>query len=248
MIYEKPSIYNGPTLYNGVGGIYNGRGVYKDGAGASEYIEDDFICLYNGLDNSGLLINYGSLGTVYRDSNGPIISPDGLGMPYYDRDKFTASDGGAQAVYNEFKNVFKDKIFTIDFWFYYNNNVVLENAYVIGMYNNDRSVNIFEFTMKDASHYYVGQSSNKYSMPITTQTWTHVAFVCNDTLAYVFKNGVLESTLDYSGISKYNNINRLRFRKTNYNNGGIRISQFAIRDYPVWTSNFDVPTKLYKQK
>lgn len=39
MIYEKPSIYNGPILYNGAGGIYKGRGVYKDGAGGGE----DFI-------------------------------------------------------------------------------------------------------------------------------------------------------------------------------------------------------------
>lgn len=218
------------------------------GSGNGEYIKDDFVCLYNGIDNSGLPINYGSLGTVYRDSNGPIISPDGLGMPYYDRDKFTSSDGGVSAIYNEFKDIFKDNIFTIDFWFYYDTNVVIENFNIIGMYNNDRSVNIFEFKFKDARNFYVGQSSKQYSMSITPRTWTHVAFVCNDTLAYVFKNGVLVSTLDYSEISKYININTLRFRKTDYYNGGVRIAQFAIRDYPVWTNNFDVPTKLYKQK
>lgn len=33
MLYNEPTIYKTPTIYNGAGGIYKGRGVYKDGAG-----------------------------------------------------------------------------------------------------------------------------------------------------------------------------------------------------------------------
>ena len=33
MLYNEPTIYKTPTIHKGAGGIYNGRGVYKDGAG-----------------------------------------------------------------------------------------------------------------------------------------------------------------------------------------------------------------------
>lgn len=50
----KPSIYKTPGVYKGAGGLYNGRGVYNDGAGGGVNPEKSFILNIDDLDLANL--------------------------------------------------------------------------------------------------------------------------------------------------------------------------------------------------
>lgn len=57
MLYNEPTIYKTPRIYNGAGGIYNGRGVYNDGADKLKVWELDIenLVLSNHTDEYGML-------------------------------------------------------------------------------------------------------------------------------------------------------------------------------------------------
>lgn len=209
------------------------------------YILDNFVALYNGVTDSGYAINDGSFGQLLWDANGPIQAPNGQGTPYYARANFSGNNGGVQAIYDELKSVFSDNDFTIELYFYVENQPA--NNYVFGAYNNDRSFSSAEILIynSDINRIILSSCGNNVDTLCSSGMWHHIAIVGKlDVPTYFFLDGTLFARR--SPQLTVTDINKLRFRFDG-NAGGIRIAQFALRNYPVWTSNFTPPTLLYKQ-
>ena len=215
--------------------------------GDQDYILDNFVALYNGVTDSGYAINDGSFGQLLWDANGPIQAPNGQGMPYYARENFSGNNGGVQAIYDGLKTIIANGIYTMDLWFYYDSDILLNNGFIFGLYNPGRGheecslrrssnfVDRFFFTIVDTweDTFYEGN-----------REWAHLALVVKENTYKIFANGNL--LLSGNCGSHFTDINTIRFRFDG-SAGGVRISQFALRNRVVWTSNFTPPTLLYKQ-
>lgn len=215
--------------------------------GDENYILDDFIALYNGVTDSGYAINDGSFGQLLWDANGPIQAPNGQGMPYYARANFSGQNGGVMAIYDGLKSVFaSNSPFTMELFFYKTSDP--DNEYVFYAYNNDRSASVAGIKVINSYSGGIGfeANDNLYNLRDTVYNnqWYHLAISCNGSNFYYFVNGHRVGYPRVSGTR--NDITTLRFRFAG-NAGGIRIAQFALRNYAVWTSDFTPPTLLYKQ-
>ena len=209
---------------------------------------EKFIVLYNGISNRGLPITSGSFGTISRDTSGPLIAPDGLGMPYFNRRNF----GGNLVVseHDEMKAVFNSKNWTVDFWLSIhggNNNVCQNN--IVDIRNADNT-NILWCGEQYYQTPYVTTYNIIGSMKFTSSsTWSHIAIVSDASSGYcvLYQNGI---KINQQAIN--NNVadaNRIRFGYyyTSQLDSNLQcyIAQFAVRDYPVWTTNFTPPTQMY---
>jgi hypothetical protein len=223
---------------------HGGNSISRDDG---NYILDNFVALYNGVTDSGYTINDGSFGQLLRDTNGPIVAPDGLGMPYYARANFSGNNGGVQAIYDGLKSVFSSD-FTVELWVLVDTNAALDNQNICGGY--DSNLNASAFTIANPTwsrSTFQLTFANSYGVAnpgIASNTWYHIAITANNTDYRIFLNG---TQIKYEhGLSPRTDTNTIRFRFTG-NAGGIRIAQFALRNYAVWTENFTPPTLLYKQ-
>lgn len=238
------SVYAGENIKE----IYVGSKLVWGATPEDEFILDDFVLLCNGVTDSGPTVNDGSFGALQHDENGWVAS--GL-TPYFARDNFSGNNGGVQFIYDSLKPVFNhgdSTEWTFDFWFY--NTGVPANAYIVGAYNAPRSFCAFEVekpSINEIGTSVQGSSRRDYC---TSNKWHHVAIVKTagslSTRAGFFLDGSFIYGYDRTSVVP-SDINTLRFRFEGAA-GGIRISNIALRNRAVWTSNFEPPVKLYKQK
>ena len=123
-----------PTIYKP--SIYNGAGIYKNGAtgggGGGEYIEDNFFLLKNGVYDTGITPTSGDFGSVQEENEGYI--ENGI-TPYFARQNFTANR--IDYLSNELKNFFQtNSEWTIDFWIKYGTGSV-GTGNIFMLYNNN---------------------------------------------------------------------------------------------------------------
>ena len=210
--------------------------------------DNEFIVLYNGISNRGLPITSGSFGSVNRDTSGPLIAPDGLGMPYFNRRNFSST---VISSHNEFKSIFNAHNWTVDFWIKISGGNSSANQDRILAIRNDRTDMLYmgESHYNSAYSTVYNKSFNSSTVGLDYYHWNHFAFV---------------SDADSGKCTLYRNGNYIAYTQVNNNvpdvteiifdhyaayqlNNDLQcyIAQFAIRAYPVWTANFTPPTKMY---
>ena len=218
--------------------------------GGNSIIRDDseFVVLYNGISNRGLPITSGSFGTVLRDTSGPLIAPDGLGMPYFNRRNF--SSGGAVSLHDELKPVFNSKNWTVEYWLRMgggHSNTSQKQIIVIG---NASDVHI----MDSGEGYYHSPYMEAYTNfirnpPYNYDSWCHFAYVSDNASGKCsfYVNGTFFGAVNTGNITDANKIIFWNYYDSEQVSSSLYcyIAQFAVRDYPVWTTNFTPPTQMY---
>lgn len=215
-----------------------------------DFILDDFVLLDNGVNNSGLAVNDGSFGELLYEDNGWV---DGKPAPYYARKNFSGNSGAVRFSYNNLKSLFNHgdgTEWTFEFWYYANG--IPSSKWFSSIRNDNGSSQIVEF-----SHRYEGQlgisvMGDVPAYPCQEGMWHHIAIVKQPTAfktrALKFIDGIRVAggdTATYSGTLADMSIIRFVNDATDVNT---KIAQVALRDRAVWTSNFEPPRKLYKQK
>ena len=233
---------------------HGGNSVGRDNG---NYIYDNFVALYNGVTDSGYAINDGSFGQLLWDANGPIQAPNGRGTPYYARANFSGQNGGVQAIYDEVKGIFAAGNWTVDFWYYRDSSIALDNQWLFSigdMSSEQYSAYITIPTGYEAANKFnvlcINGFNNATTVGLSASGWMHIAFVSrqNDT-SMIYINGGDENSgrkISCPAYIRGTDPSTIRFRFYG-SAGGIRIAQFALRDYAVWTSDFTPPNLLYRQ-
>lgn len=204
------------------------------------YILDDFVLVYNGLYNSGLIINHGSFGSPISDVTCPIKGAGCFDLSDIVNDTSLAKPSVAWYYQSEFNTLFNSNAWTFDFWV----KIDSSSSGIISMgdANNARQCDFAEITLVSPNKYTIKLFGNDATNVPIQSGWNHVAFIIGGSNPGGYVNGtrvVNKGTVPYGS--------RYSIYIPKFNISGTRIANIGLRNKTVWNDTFTPPTLLYKQ-